>query len=64
MRKASDLVHPAHIGRAEEGYYAIIEADDGNRLNPGRTYSAISQAITEGATEIDLDASALKVEQE
>lgn len=46
----------AHIGRAEEGYYAIIEADDGNRLNPGRTYSAISQAITEGATEIDLDA--------
>lgn len=45
----------AHIGRAEDGgYYELVEADNGNRLNDERTYEAISQAILTGETRINL----------
>ena len=47
----------AHIGRAEDGgYYELVEADDGNRLNAERTHEKIAEAISSGAVSIDLDA--------
>lgn len=45
----------AYIGRTEDGYYELFEADDGNRLNPERTMNAIAEAISSGAMEINLD---------
>ena len=46
----------AHIGRAEDGgYYELVEADDGNRLNDERTFAAVLETIQAGGDEIDLD---------
>lgn len=55
---SGDEIRPpvdAHIARAEDGHFEIVEADDGNTLNMDRTYEAIGQAISEGANHIDLN---------
>ncbi|MDO5702690.1 MAG: peptidoglycan binding domain-containing protein [Lachnospiraceae bacterium] len=55
---SGDEIRPpvdAHIARAEDGHYEIVEADDGNTLNRDRTYQAIAQAISDGEMQIDLD---------
>ena len=53
----SDVREPvnAHIGRTEEGYYELFEADDGNLLNDERTYEAVAEAIRAGSAGIDLE---------
>ncbi len=46
----------AHIGRSENGgYYELVEADDGNRLNEERLYEAVAETIHAGGREIDLE---------